>query len=415
MTIAKVRPKNVFTPLEWQYAPLNDKSPIMLLTGSAGGGKSKVAAEKYNGFCLKYDGARGLLLRKAREFATKSMVPLFRSVAGKQAVYRKSDMMFEYPNGSMVAVGGMKDEQQREAIRSIFEQGGLDWVWIEEANSLTYEDFQELRARMRGTATTWRQIGLTTNPGGPAHWIKRRLIDGGMAAVYYSSAVENPHNPADYIDTLNSLTGLQYERLVRGLWKAAEGALWDYDTIERQRTRPPSPDDLTRIVVAIDPAATNNPDSDETGIIVAGIDKQLRGYVLQDVSLHGSPATWGKAAIQAYQRWGADVIIAESNNGGDMVEHTIKTVRDDADTPIGQRVNIKQVRASRGKHTRAEPVASLYEQGRIFHAGKFHSLEDQMTSWVPGNDSPDRMDAMVWAFTELLLDKTPPQWEAFVI
>jgi predicted phage terminase large subunit-like protein len=383
-----------YKPLPWQVEPFYDRSPVMLLTGSAGGGKSRIASEKVNAFMLHYPGARGLLIRKAREYASKSMVMSMKRAIGSPeiAVYRKADLMFQYANGSLLAAAGVKDEDQREALRSIFEDGGVDIVWIEEANALSYEAYQEIRTRMRGQASSWRQIILTTNPGGPAHWIKRRLIDGGEAKVYVSSAEDNPHNPPDYLHTLNTLTGLQYERLVRGKWVASEGALWSYDLIERQRTT--RPDNLTRIVVAVDPAATNKKTSDETGIVIAGTDANGNGYVLQDVSLKASPAGWAQAAIQAYHRWQANVIVVETNNGGDMVEHTIHSV---------ENVPVKQVRASRGKHTRAEPIAALYENGRIFHAGTFHDLEDQLTTWTPGDDSPDRLDALVWAMTELMI------------
>lgn len=228
-TMTRTRVVAPYKPLPWSIPALADKSPVLLATGSAGGGKSRFAAEKINAFMMHYPGARGLLVRKAREFATKSMVPLMRSVIGDDYIarYLKSDLMFEYANGSRLAVGGMKDDSQREAIRSIFERGGLDMVWIEEANSLSWEDYQEIRARMRGLAASWRQIILTTNPGGPTHWINTELIVGGGAAVYYSGALDNPHNPPDYIDTLNTLTGVQYQRLVLGKWVQSEGVVYD--------------------------------------------------------------------------------------------------------------------------------------------------------------------------------------------
>lgn len=388
-------------PLDWQLEPMRDKSGIMLLTGSAGGGKSRCAAEKMNAYMLHYPGARGLLIRKAREYATKSMVPAMKMAIGSPEIarYKKADLQFHYANGSIIYVAGVKDEDQIEALRSISERGGVDIAWIEEANAIKFEAFQEIRTRMRGIITDWRQIILTTNPGGASHWIKKKLIDGGMASVYFSNATENPHNPSDYLETLNSLTGLQYERLVLGKWKSAEGALWDYDTIERNRTHIESPGYYTRIVVAVDPAATNNDTSDETGIVVCGIDSLKRGYVLEDVTVKASPAMWASRAIDAYHRWQADAIIVEVNNGGDMVEHTIKTQ--------DKGVRVKQVRASRGKHTRAEPIAALYEKDQIMHAGSFHELEDQMTSWVPGDESPDRLDAMVWGFTNLMIGNAP--------
>jgi predicted phage terminase large subunit-like protein len=169
-----------------------------------------------------------------------------------------------------------------------------------------------------------------------------------------------------------------------------------YDLIARLRTGHAPTHRRTAAIswLAVDPAATNKKTSDETGIVIAGTDANGNGYVLQDVSLKASPAGWAQAAIQAYHRWQANVIVVETNNGGDMVEHTIHSV---------ENVPVKQVRASRGKHTRAEPIAALYENGRIFHAGTFHDLEDQLTTWTPGDDSPDRLDALVWAMTELMI------------
>lgn len=400
-------PRNkIYEPLSWQIPVLNDTSPICLMTGSAGGGKSRTAAEKLHAYMMEYPGARGLIMRKTRETASKSMVKLLQAVAAGVAEYHKGEMMFYYPNGSMVAVGGMKDESQQEAVRSIFEQGGLDFVWMEEANAFTYDDFQEVRARMRGTATWWRQILLTTNPGGAAHWIKKRLIDAKLASVHLSSAIDNPYNPSDYVGILDSLTGLKHDRLVKGLWKSEEGALWNYDIIENNRRTRPDLKEFVEIVVAVDPQATNSEESDETGIIVAGKTREGHVYVLEDLTLKSSPAGWAKQAISAYTRWQADYIVAERNNGGDMVVNTIKTIRSDDDKPIGLNIPVRTVWASRGKQTRAQPVASLYEEGRVHHTKTFHDLENQLTSWVPnsGMDSPDRLDALVWACYKLVIE-----------
>jgi PBSX family phage terminase large subunit len=220
---------NVYKPLDWQVQPWNDKVQTLLLTGSAGGGKSRVASEKVNAFMLKYPGATGLMLRKAREYASKSIVPFMRhTVIGQSGgvVYKKGDNTFEYANGSMLYVGGMRDESQREGVRSIGPEGGLDIVWIEEATQFTEQDYNEILARMRGTAAGWTQIILTTNPGAPSHWIKKRLIDGGEASVYYSRAQDNPHNPPAYLGTLDKLTGVLRLRLRDGKWVQAEGAVY---------------------------------------------------------------------------------------------------------------------------------------------------------------------------------------------
>lgn len=172
------------------------------------------------------------------------------------------------------------------------------------------------------------------------------------------------------------------------------GALWSLATLDAYRLR--EAPQMGRIVVAVDPAVTATEASDEHGIIVAGLSDQ-RGIVLEDASLSGSPNEWARRAVSLYRSWSADCIVIEVNQGGDMVAHTIRT--------IDPNVKIREVRASRGKHVRAEPIAALYEQGRAAHVGAFPELEAQMTqmttSGFEGEGSPDRVDALVWAMTEL--------------
>jgi predicted phage terminase large subunit-like protein len=153
-------------------------------------------------------------------------------------------------------------------------------------------------------------------------------------------------------------------------------------------------------VVAIDPAVSCGDASALTGIVIAAVGVDGRGYVLEDASGRFSPHAWAARAVQAYETWRADRIVAEGNQGGEMVRHTIQTVRENLPVTI--------VHASRGKQARAEPVAALYEQGKVFHVKRFPVLEDQLCTWEPleGQPSPDRLDAMVWAFTDLMIDKT---------
>lgn len=178
-----------------------------------------------------------------------------------------------------------------------------------------------------------------------------------------------------------------------------EGALWNREMLDSHRvTETP---ELVRLVVAIDPAISSTAESAETGIVAVGIDGRGHGYVLEDRSTRGTPHDWASQAVALYHTLKADKIIAESNQGGDMVKHTLATV--DSNAPV------RLVHASRGKRTRAEPVAALYEQGRIHHVGAFNKLEDQLCSWVPGESaSPDRLDALVWGFTELLVGNQMP-------
>jgi predicted phage terminase large subunit-like protein len=193
-------------------------------------------------------------------------------------------------------------------------------------------------------------------------------------------------------------TRLGRQELHAELLEEVEGALWSHALIDRHRVMPGYEQGmaggLVRVVVGVDPAATSGPDADETGIVVVGKGADGRGYVLDDRSCRASPADWGRAVIQAYRDHNADVIVAEVNNGGEMVRHVLHTV--------DQRAPVRMVHASRGKRTRAEPVASMYEQGKWSHIGSFPELEDQMTAWAPDSaDSPDRMDAFVWGAAEL--------------
>lgn len=225
-----------YAPLPWQFAALRDKSKIMLLSGSGGGGKSRCASEKVHAYLMKYPGAKGLMMRKTQDAANKSCVPLmWETVMGglKSGVnHNQSEHTFKYPNGSTLYTGGMKNEEQREAIRSIGSKGGLDIIWVEEANKIDLEDYQELLVRLRGTAASWRQIILTTNPDAPNHWINKRLILSREASTYYSGAKDNPYNPPDYIALLNTLTGTQKLRLVDGLWVQGEGVIYDQFSVQ---------------------------------------------------------------------------------------------------------------------------------------------------------------------------------------
>jgi PBSX family phage terminase large subunit len=218
----------VYKPIPWQVKAWRDRSTVCLYGGAAGGGKSRAAAEKLHGFMLRYPNAVGIALRKAREFASKSVVYAIKSAIGSDpaVTYNAADLAFHYANGSRIFVAGMKDEGQRQALRSINGDGSADFIWCEEANALTEDDYNELLGRLRGTHAPWRQILLTTNPDGPMHWIKTRLMDGGEASVHYSSAIDNPYLPKEYLDILKSITGVLGMRLRDGLWVQAEGVVY---------------------------------------------------------------------------------------------------------------------------------------------------------------------------------------------
>lgn len=213
-------------------------------------------------------------------------------------------------------------------------------------------------------------------------------------------------------------TRLGRQELEAELLEDVPNALWQRSNLDLNRVK--SVPDMKQLVVAIDPATTDTENSDEHGIVVAGKGDDDRGYVLEDVSLSGSPDQWAKKAIRAWASWKADHIIVETNNGGDMCVHTLNmTARDlfrsgELTEPT---VPIKKVTASRGKVTRAEPVSALYEQNRISHLGTHSALEDQMCQFTSDFDrqaagySPDRVDALVWALSGLFL--TRPEREFY--
>lgn len=201
-------------------------------------------------------------------------------------------------------------------------------------------------------------------------------------------------------------TALGRQELYGELIDDIDGALWIRKNIEGNRR--PAPDDLDRIVVAVDPATTSKMSSDETGIIVAGTEGQ-HAYVLADLTIKGPPEVWASAAVQAFIDFEADTLVYEANQGGEMVASTLRAACQAKDISLSK-VNLKPVYASRGKRTRAEPVAVAYTPagGRlVHHVRAFPELEDQMCTWIPGDPSPDRMDALVWALTFLLESARP--------
>ena len=233
-TKQKYRPIASFTPLGWQIAPWRCQKPVMLLTGSAGGGKSSLAANKIHAFMLKYPEAQGLITRKVNVSLTNSTILYMeKMVIGEDPRVRHfpSKDRFEYSNGSILSYAGLEDKKQRERLKSIGLKGGVDIAWMEEATEYERADFDAVQARIRGKAAHWRQTILTTNPDAPTHWIYLDLvqhenIDPDLA-VFYSRASDNIHNPEDYQKTLARMQGIEGERLREGKWVQASGLVYD--------------------------------------------------------------------------------------------------------------------------------------------------------------------------------------------
>lgn len=242
-----------------------------------------------------------------------------------------------------------------------------------------------------------RSVSKAKDPQHAAKMYARALQDKtGRWATFHFTSHDNPYISKDaLLEITQDMTALSYRmEIMAEDVDEAPGALWKRGDIDAHRlVKAP---DLSRLVVGVDPSATSA--GDEAGIIVAGT-RDDEGYVLTDESVQGSPLVWATAAVTAYHKFKADRIIAEANNGGEMVALTIAQV--DATVPV------VLVNASRGKQTRAEPIAAQYEQGRVHHVGVFEALEDEMCLWIPGDASPNRMDALVWALTELMLSAQP--------
>ena len=222
----------MFRPYSWQVPPWRDKSPYMLLTGGGGGGKSRLGLEKIHALCMKYRESTGLILRKSVKDVTTKTLPFFESrILGQQLgvnIVRTGKDHYRYlDSGSLLFWGGMWNVEQQEAIKGIGLDAGLDWVFIEEGNAITRDDFNLLLSRMRGKSASWNQIIIATNPDAPNHWINQDLILGKKASVYVSFYQDNPSNPDSYKQSMEMMTGIQYERMVLGKWVQAEGVIYD--------------------------------------------------------------------------------------------------------------------------------------------------------------------------------------------
>lgn len=320
-------------------------------------------------------------------------------------IYEPSKRRLTWPNGA-IATCYSADEPDR--LRGPQHDG----AWADELAAWRYPDaWDQLMFGLRLGDDP--RVVVTTTPR-PTKLVKD-LIKDPDAAITKGSTFDNLSNLAStFIKAIvKKYTGtrLGQQELYAAVLDDSPGALWHRDLLDANRVTDHPP--LVRIVVAVDPAAGGDEEDPqfrpedapedgpaETGIVAVGLGEDGVCYVLDDVSLLGTPDQWGKAVVTAYNKHEADLVVGEVNNGGQMVGFVIKTVKRD--------IPYKAVRATRGKYTRAEPVAALYEQGRVKHVGWFGPLEDQMCIWVPGEGkSPDRLDALVWAVTELMVDTTP--------
>jgi len=309
--------------------------------------------------------------------------------------YNKSTSEIELYNGSKI-MGFSASEPDR------FRGSQYHRAWCDELAAWKYPDsWNQLQFGMR--LGDRPQTVVTTTPR-PTNLIKQ-LYDRQDVYKTQGSTFENKDNLAESALELFKKqyegTRLGKQELYAEILEDIEGALWTLNMIEQTRVN--EIPEMKRVVVAVDPAVTNNKNSDETGIVVCGLGIDNRYYIIDDVSGKMSADAWAKTAVNVYYKYKASRIIAEVNNGGDLVERLLRTV--DKNIPY------KSVSASRGKVIRAEPISALYEQKRVSHCGVFSKLEDQMCSFTGDKStSPDRLDALVWGLTELSKSSMTALW-----
>jgi len=303
--------------------------------------------------------------------------------------YEPSKRRVTWPNG---CVGTIYSGDEPDQVRG----PSHDIAWIDELAKFKYPKaiIDNLMFGLRNREDL--RILVTTTPR-PIPIIKELINDPDTKNVIGSTYENRDNLPKKYFNYIIRKyegTRLGRQEIHGQILEDNPDALWTRKIIEKNR-RNKAPK-LIRIAIAIDPQATDNIMSSETGIIGGGLSEDRHVWILEDATVKGSPDKWGNAAVTAYHKLEADRVIGEVNNGGDMVEYVIRSV--EANIPY------RSVRASRGKYTRAEPVSALYEQGKIHHVGNFPDLEDQLCEWVPGDKSPDRLDALVWLVYELMPD-----------
>lgn len=307
----------------------------------------------------------------------------------ERPIYEPSKRRLTFPNGAIATTfTGEEPDQLRGPAH--------DTVWIDELAKFKYPeetwDNMEMGLRLGDNP----QVFCTTTPR-PIPIIKRLIKDPTTIDIRFSTS-QNAENLSPIflkrVQERYAGTRLGRQELEGEILEDNPNALFQRAIIENLRVTEGAVPQLIRVVVGMDPAVTGTKTSDETGIIAGGIAANGHGYIIEDASLQASPAEWARAGVRVFHARRADRIIGEVNNGGDLIEVNIRTV--DRNIPY------TAVHASRGKAIRAEPVAALYEQGRIHHVGTFPMLEDQMCDWSPGDaKSPDRMDALVWTIWEL--------------
>ena len=377
-----------------QIAPEGDWATWLILAGR-GFGKSRTGAEWVR---EEEQAGRATRIALVGETAKDTRDVMVEGPSGLLAVYPPDRRPLYEPSKARVtfqsgAVATLFNATEPDQLRG----PQFDCAWCDELAKWRHarETWDMLQFGLR-LGMKPRQI-VTTTPR-PIDLI-REMIRDPHVHVTRGSTFDNTANLApSFMVTMRRLyegTRLGRQELNAEVLEDVAGALWPRVVFDRNRRR--EAPQMERVLVAVDPAVSSTEKSDEHGIMVGGMGEDQRGYLIEDASLRGTPLEWARRAVAMFDRYEADGVVVEVNQGGDMVAQTLRSVRDG--------LPIIEVRASKGKHVRAEPIAALYEQDRISHIGAFPELEDQMALMTvdgfQGDGSPDRCDAAVWLFTEL--------------
>jgi predicted phage terminase large subunit-like protein len=326
----------------------------------------------------------------------------------------KSDWFYRLPNGSEIWFGGLDDKERTEKIL------GQEYasIFLNECSQIPLSSRDMAVTRLAQNTPLSYKMFYDCNPPSKRHWTYLYFIDKIDPARHqplakpdnFVSLQINPgHNRAnlrsEYLEELENLDERKRQRFLLGAFSDDdETALWTPEMLDNGRLIDKQPPEMQRIIIAVDPSGCSGPDdmrSDEVGIIVVGLGVDGRGYVLEDLTGRFGPDKWKTIVASAFDRHRADAVVAEVNYGGAMVKEVIRT----AYTAGGMPIPFREVHASRGKAVRAEPIAALFQQGRISLVGRFQELEHQLcamtTAGWRGDRSPDRADAMIWGFTEI--------------
>jgi len=426
-----------FTPrqLAAQEYLAGDATHIMLFGGSRSG-KTFLLTRNVVYRALKAPKSRHAILRFRFNHVKASIVldtfPKVMELCFPGVGYKldKTDWFATFENGSQIWFGGLDDKERTEKI--LGQEHAT--IYLNECSQIPASAREMAMTRLAQQATSVMQnrapqalrprMYYDCNPPSKAHWTYRLFVEKRDPET--RRALPNPDdftcfqiNPEDneenlapgYLDTLKSLSGRMQKRFLLGAFgDATPNALFNDEFIDRWRVTDGKLPDMVRIAVAVDPSGSgdvDNAENDAIGIVAAGLGMDGNGYLLEDATVNAGPATWGGVVATVFERFEGDVVVGEVNYGGAMVQHVIQTAR--------PRTPFKAVTATRGKAVRAEPISALYEQGRIRHVGYYPELEDELaafsTNGYTGTGSPNRADALIWAFTELFSGIVAPKRE----